>query len=515
MATHMFFERLTRSSRVWALIIVPTLTVGAIASGGALNQLMLIAGLQTLILLSLGRTSISLAPHERGGEASMQSRNEIEQRLAQTVRASDKGNQGAALVVLIDDADRLSSLHGRDVLSALHSSFANRLATVLREQDSYCLLETGGFGVALFPQRGLDLGSVLAVAQRIQTQLSQACEIDGVALRPTVSVGFCLSPRAATLNGMSLLSAAETAANKACQSGPLGLNSFSVVDFPAAMHSNRIATLADALETGQIHAHFQPQVRTATGQVSGLEALARWEHPDRGLISPAEFLPQIEAAGLSTKLAQRMLSDALGTLANLEKLGFSVPNVAINLSTDELRNPKLADEIAWELERHNLSPSRLTLEILETVVSHSDEDTAVKTIARLSAMGCGIDLDDFGTGHASIAHIRRFAVERIKIDRSFVTHLTQDIDQQRMVAAIMSMADQLDLATLAEGVESAEEQVMLAQMGCDHLQGFAIARPMPPQDLPQWLNAHNTALAQGEPWCEEPIATSRVAGQAT
>lgn len=510
-----YAEWITRSSHLWALLIIPTLTVATIASGGAMNHLILIAGLQTLVLLTLRSPSIRLAPSEHDGRPSRQSRRDVEHRLAQTTQPSDPKVQGAALVILTDDAERLASLHGQTVIDALNALFEQKLAGALREQDCYCLLDSGGFGVALFPQRGLDLGSVLAVSQRIQAQLSQACEIEGVAFRPTVSVGFCLSPRAATLNGLSLLSAAEAAANKARQNGPLGLNSYSVVDFPAAICGDRIAALTRALDNGEIHAFFQPQVRTDTGEVSGLEALVRWHHPDHGMLSPAEFLPQIEAAGLSAKLAQRMLSDALETLARLDGLGFNVPSVAINLSTEELRNPKLADEIAWELDRRNLDPGRLTLEILETVVSHTDEDVAVRTIARLAAMGCGIDLDDFGTGHASIAHIRRFAVGRIKIDRSFVTHLATDKDQQRMVAAIISMAEQLDLLTLAEGVESADEQVMLAQMGCNHLQGFAIARPMPPQDLPQWLKAHNSALALGEPWCDDPASHSPIAIEAS
>jgi EAL domain-containing protein (putative c-di-GMP-specific phosphodiesterase class I) len=323
---------------------------------------------------------------------------------------------------------------------------------------------------------------------------------------PSVSIGFCLSARAASLNGLTMLDAATRAAVKAAQSGPGGLNSYSVVDFPAALPGSRVDELRAALGNGQIRAYFQPQIRTTTGQVTGLEALARWDHPERGLISPGEFLPLIEAAGLSPKLADRMLGDALETLAKLDEQGLAVPSVSVNLSADELRNPRLPDEIAWALDRADIDPARLTVEILETVVAETDDDVAVGSIARLAGMGCGIDLDDFGTGHASITNIRRFGVGRLKIDRSFVTALHKDEDQRRMVAAILSMAQHLGLDTLAEGVECAEEQVTLAQMGCGHLQGFAIARPMPADDLPGWLRAHDEALAHGEPRCEDPAA---------
>ncbi len=411
----------------------------------------------------------------------------------------------AALVACLDDTDRLTAQHGDRFMRALSEDLAQRLGSVLRAQDSYCIIDTAQFGVAFFPQRSMDLGGVLAVAQRIQGRLALPFRFEGVAIWPSVSIGFCLSQRAAALNGIGMLEAAEQAARKAQTAGPGGLRSYSVTDFPAAMSTDHISSLKNALETGEICAFFQPQVRTTTGQVSGLEALARWNHPERGLISPGEFLPQIEAAGLSPKLADCMLKDSMTILTTLEAAGQHIPTVSVNMSVEELRSPRLADQIAWDLDRFDLTPDRLTLEILETVVADSDDDIAVRNIARLASMGCGIDLDDFGTGHASIANIRRFAVGRIKIDRSFVTRMHEDDDQRRMVAAILSMAEQLELGTVAEGVECAEEQIMLAQMGCDHLQGFAIARPMPAAHLADWLRAHEAALSCGEPWCEEPV----------
>jgi len=493
-------KRISAHRRRLAVFGVPVLTASALASGVSTSMLVGIIAAQVVMLY--WATDLVSTPFG-GSEAPREHVPQDRVRLENAFSSVAPGTHSAAIAIRLDDADRLLAQHGERFVKSLIDTMGAQLAHTLREQDAYCLLGNTGFGVALFPQRGIDISSVIVVAQRIQTRLSQAFRLEDVTHWPSVSIGFCLSQRAAALNGIGMLQAADQAAQKAQAAGPGNLRSYSVVDFPATITSDRVNALREALENGQIRAFFQPQVQTTTGQVSGLEALARWDHPQRGLIPPSEFIPQIEATGLSSKLAECMLRDAMKTLAALEAAGQKVPTVSVNLSAEELRNPRLADEIAWDLDRYDLAPERLTIEILETVVADSDDDIAVRNIARLAGMGCGIDLDDFGTGHASIANIRRFAVSRVKIDRSFVTRMHEDRDQQRMVAAILSMSQQLELETVAEGVECAEEQVMLAQMGCNHLQGFAIARPMPSENLGEWLRAHETALSCGEPWCED------------
>ena len=189
-----------------------------------------------------------------------------------------------------------------------------------------------------------------------------------------------------------------------------------------------------------------------------------------------------------------MLFQTLNAMRAWDRAGYHVPAVAVNFCKEELRNPKLVEKLCWELDRFELAPERLTIEILETVVAETENDMVVRNIAALAEIGCGIDLDDFGTGHASITSIRRFAVNRIKIDRSFVTRLDSDAGQQRMVTAILSMAEQLGLQTLAEGVETLAEHAMLAQLGCSHVQGFVIARPMPFQDTIGWREHHRMKL---------------------
>jgi diguanylate cyclase len=287
-----------------------------------------------------------------------------------------------------------------------------------------------------------------------------------------------------------MLTAAGLAADEAAAHGPGAIRAFTPdVARRQADRSLLRDELERALDEGAIRPHFQPQISTDTGEVTGFEALARWHHADRGVIGPCEFLPGIEAAGLAERLGEVMLFHALNALVKWDRAGLRVPAVGVNFSGMELRNPRLAEKLQWELDRFDLTPDRISVEILETVVAETDNDIIVRNIAGLAAMGCGIDLDDFGTGNASIGSIRRFTVRRIKIDRSFVTRVDEDREQQKMIAALVSLADRLGLETVAEGVESGAEHAMLAQLGCAHVQGFGIARPMPFEETEAWMRA--------------------------
>lgn len=498
------------------------LRIGVLATAGILSGLaqvqapawifVVLVGVAFVGVLTLPlSTTVALPAAPPAKKCVLQDRSAVLSVLATPAPDHNGSGPGAvALALRVDDRDRLQESHGPGGMAQIMQALADRLGLCLRERDAFCALPGVGFGVALAPGAGFDLSSVLGVIQRIQRKLGEPLNIGETRVWLSVSVGFCISPRAASLSQVDMLTAAESAAVKAQRQGANGVSSYSVVDFPGALNAPAIDTLKDALTSGEIVPFFQPQIHTATGRVSGVEALARWQHPTRGLVSPAEFLPAIEAAGLSPLLAQSMLRASLKMLSALDDAGLCVPTVAVNLNGADLRNPRLSDEIAWELDHLDLSPDRLVLEILEDVVADSDDDIAVRTVARLAGMGCGIDLDDFGTGHASLANIRRFAVARLKIDRSFVTQLDKDDQQRRLVSAILSMAEQLELSTLAEGVETAAEQVLLAQMGCEHLQGFSIARPMPAQDLADWLRGYNATLEDGEPDVDSGAAVALV-----
>ena len=399
------------------------------------------------------------------------------------------------LVVQFDDASVILDRHGRAAQAEVLLRSAERICAALRGGDTVARLEGGGFAIALAPVRWLDLEAMVQLATRLQSALADPISLDAARLYVTASIGFCLGARAPDGTGASLLDAAQTAADEALRNGPSSIRAFALG--MARKRADRDAfreVLEVALDEGQIRPHFQPQISTDTGALSGFEALARWHHPERGLIMPAEFLPAVDEAGLSERMGEVILFHALAALVRWDKAGLRVPTVGVNFGASELRNPKLAEKLKWELDRFNLTPDRLSVEILETVVAETDNDVIVHNIAALARLGCGIDLDDFGTGHASITSIRRFAVRRIKIDRSFVTKVDEDREQQKVISAVLSLAERLGLETLAEGVETQAELSMLGQLGCGHVQGYGIARPMPFEDTADWIARHRAQV---------------------
>ena len=257
--------------------------------------------------------------------------------------------------------------------------------------------------------------------------------------------------------------------------------------------------IGEALEAGQIVAWYQPQVSTDTGVISGFEALARRAHPSRGLVSPGSFIDLARRAGLAQRLSEVILTHSLSALRAWDKAGLDIPNVAVNFGSDDLRNPRIVEYLRWELDRHDISPRRLSIEVLEDVIAERHDDIIARNLRALADLGCGIELDDFGTGYTSILNIRRFSVSRIKIDRKLVARIDMDSDQRDLVAALLAMAERLKIATLGEGVETAAEHALLGQMGCDHVQGFALARPMPLGDTFTWILSPRATVADASP----------------
>lgn len=470
------------------LLSGPLLSLSAFWLGG---ERALVAAVLVLSLAAVAAASVRRLPDAAGDPADPGMRRlflaELDQAL---LRAEAEGKGTGCIVLQFDDAATLLNRHGRAAQTEVIRRIGERLIDTLRPGDRVLRLEGGGFAVALSPARRMDLETMVQLAARLQGVAAEPVAAGGVRYLVTCSAGFCLGARAPG-GGASLLDAAQIAADEALRHGPGALRAFS--PDMARKHADRDARRADlevALDTGQICAWFQPQVSADTGALTGFEALARWNHPDRGLIGPGDFLPDIAEAGLSERLSEVMLFNALVALTRWDKAGFKVPGVGVNFSTDELRNPRLADKLRWELDRFDLRPDRLSVEVLETVVATHDEDVIVRNISALGRMGCRIDLDDFGTGHTSITNIRRLAVHRLKIDRSFVTRIDQDREQQRIITAILSMADRLGVDTLAEGVETGAELAMLAQLGCGHVQGFWIGRPMSFEATSDWLTKH-------------------------
>ena len=452
----------------------------------------LIVGVLLLSLLAVAASSVLMRPAE-GTVAATCSRAQFLADLDRFLMASDVGGQGTGCIVLqFDDTATLLDRHGRATQTDVIRRIADRLSGALRAGDSILPLDGGGYAVALAPSRRMDLETVVQIASRLQASAAEPIAIGERRFLLSCSAGLCLGSRIGRPTAAALLDAAQVAADEARRNGPGALRAYA--PGMARKHADRDAHRAElevALDEGQIRAWFQPQISADSGEITGFEALARWHHPDRGLMAPQDFLPGIAEAGLSERLSEVMLFNTLVAIARWDKAGLRVPSVGVNFSADELRNPRLADKLKWELDRFDLSPDRLSIEVLETVMTTGDADVAVRNITALARLGCRIDLDDFGTGHTSIANIRRFTVHRLKIDRSFIARIDEDREQQRIVAAVLSMAERLGLDTLAEGVETSGEYTLLAQLGCGHVQGFGIARPMPFEQTMDWIVAHN------------------------
>ncbi len=400
----------------------------------------------------------------------------------------NKTAQQVCLMLKVDNTSQLRARYGHVGADKIMREVANRLRETLRPEDLVTSLAYGRYGLVLHGGSRMDLEALISLSGRIQSIIGEPYSIDQARILITSCIGFCLPSRAPSQSAEAYSGAAENALEAAQQSGPGSVRAYTASMYRKQSPSGFVGEeVLKALDEGQIVAWFQPQISTDTGEITGFEALARWQHPERGQIAPGAFLPAIGNAGLFERLGEVMLFSALTAIRDWDRAGLNVPSVSVNLSADELRNPNLFDKIRWELDRFELAPERLTLEILENVIADSEDDTATRNIASLSKLGCRIDLDDFGTGHASITNIRRFDVHRIKIDRSFVTHVDTDRDQQSMVAAILTMAERLGVGTVGEGIENIGEHAMMAQLGCRHVQGYWIGKPMSFEKTATWI----------------------------
>ncbi len=480
-----------------ALAFIPAISLGSFWIGG--EALLLGVALILPALISILRTEPSATKDfPRDGLTGLMLRDGLENLLDINLNiARETGKNTAALVMQLDDFDEFTDRHGHKASDDIRKQVGLRLKDSMRDIDEVARLNRGAYAVAVAPSPRMDLEAMIQISGRLQKTISEPYLIDNSTVYLTGSVGFCLGNRSPEPNGPALLDAAELALKDAQHNGHGAIRAFSSdMQVKAKAHHALTEDVVTALENGEIRPWFQPQVSTDTGKVTGFEALARWYHPKRGMISPMDFLPAVEQADQFERLSEVMLYQSMVALKKWEGLGFVVPQIGVNFASDELRNPKLVDKIRWELDRFDLAPERLAVEILETVVEDTKNDIITRNIAGLAQLGCSIDLDDFGTGHASISNIRRFAVGRIKIDRSFVIKVDKDSDQQRMVSAVITMAEQLGLGTLAEGVETAGEHAMLAQLGCGHVQGYGLGRPMPFEDTLEWMRQHNAKLGK-------------------
>lgn len=484
-----------------ALAFLPALALAAFWLGG--EPLLIFAALALpLIFLVTGiGTRTTVPPMTVIGDVDIVNAGMAGQMAETTLKyARETSLSTACIMVEVQGLSRISERVGESAADALRDLTLTRLRNMIRSDDRAVRLGDARYMILLGPSLRLDLETLLQLVTRLQSGVEEPTSIDSVNHYLSACIGFCTSPRLPdSASGEDMIEAAQIALSEALSNGPSAIRAWS--DNMRAAHVAQKSLLKDvekALLNGQIQPWFQPQICTSTGRISGVEALARWIHPERGIVAPGQFLRCLEDSHKMDRLCEVILQHSLTALRSWDQAGLDIPRVSVNFSNTELRDPKLVSRIQWELDRFGLTAQRLGIEVLETVIAGAPDGIVARNIVALGKLGCHIDLDDFGTGHASINALRRFKVHRLKIDRSFVTRVDRDEEQRRMLAAVLGLADRLGLETLAEGVESVGEHALLSQLGCDHVQGFGIARPMPGAQMVDWARAHTAKIADAQ-----------------
>ncbi len=396
-----------------------------------------------------------------------------------------------AVAVLFLDLDRFKVVNdslGHEVGDQFLVQVGARLRRCLRARD--VLARFGGDEFTILLRHVQDAGEVTAVAERLGAALQAPIVVDGRELTTTASIGIVLhAPDGASAE--TILRDADIAMYIAKARGP---GRYAVFDpgmsTAAVVRLELEQDLRRALERGELRLRYQPKVELKTGRVAGFEALVRWEHPERGLVPAAEFIPLAEETGLIMPLGRWVLEEACEQArAWREGAGVQpVPLMCVNLSAAEFGHPTLTEDVAAILDRHALPPGSLELEITESVVM-ADAAAATTTLQRLKNLGVGLAIDDFGTGYSSLAYLKRFPVDILKIDRAFVVGLGRDPRDTALVGAMVTLARALGLGVVAEGVETADQAARLRDLGCDLGQGYHFARPLPPDEAWALLGA--------------------------
>ncbi len=249
------------------------------------------------------------------------------------------------------------------------------------------------------------------------------------------------------------------------------------------------AHIREGLETGQFEPFFQPQIEGRSGKIVGLESLARWHHPTRGLLTPFHFLDAAMDGGLLDQLDAQLVEKTFTAARGWLDSGLDIPQVSINVTAARLLEVDLVDTLCFAADKAGLDPTMIAVEILESAMIDNSSRQMIENIQNLSDAGFRVELDDFGTGHASISNLRNFKVDRIKIDRSFVKDVHLYSELAKITSAMIGLAHSLRVDALAEGVETPEERLVLNALGCDHIQGFGVSRPMPGGEIPSWIHS--------------------------
>jgi len=406
-------------------------------------------------------------------------------RLKQSL-AQAKRNQWIVGVMFID-VDRFKNVNdtmGHVVGDRLLQQISERLKGTVRAGDTVGRLGGDEFAVVLSNLVSAQDASV--VAQKMMACFKEPFRLESTEVYVTASIGITLYPDDSTEQDI-LIRNADAAMYKAKE---IGRDSYQF--YTPEMNTRALAVLGmensmrRALDRGEYLLHYQPKVGIANGEITGLEALIRWRHPERGLVSPGEFMPVLEETGLIVPVGQWVLNAVCEQIKAWESAGVQPVPVAVNLSARQFTSKDLGETIKRTLEEHQIDPGLIELEITESSLMVNTEE-AVRTLEYLSGLGVSLSIDDFGTGYSSLSYLKRFPLDSLKIDRSFIRDVTTDGDDATITRAVISMAHSLGLKVVAEGVENERQLAFLTEYGCDQIQGYFFTRPLPADDCGVWL----------------------------
>lgn len=411
---------------------------------------------------------------------------------------------GVGCAVLHVEIDRLSGVndaYGRSQGDAVLADITQRIRVCIRNSDMAAANQTvdaqdvvARLGDHAFSILLADLDSqerASQVAQRLLAAVAQPIVVDAQPLVLSASIGIAMFPGdAQDLTGLTRC--AEQAARAARDAGGAQYKFFDEALNARARDRVVLETeLRQAIQTGQLCLYYQPKVDVDSNRIVGAEALVRWQHPERGLILPGRFIPLAEESGLIAPLTDWVLNAACGTLRHWADAGLRLLPLSVNMPASSLADARLLDQLNELMQRYDLSPSCLMLELTETMLMR-DVATAIDVLDRLRAMGFGLSLDDFGTGYSSLSYLKRLPVSELKIDRAFVIDVARGGRNGALAAAVITLGSELGLQVVAEGVETTEQSEFLLGRGCTLQQGYLFSRPVPQAEFEQMLEVGTT-----------------------
>lgn len=411
-------------------------------------------------------------------------RNALQSRLAAAIDRVEASKESLALLCVdIDRFKEANDLHGHEAGDALLVEVARRLRSAVSAPSFAARLGADEF-IVVQVAGGDQPGAAAELAGQILDRLREPIDAAGQVVHAAGSIGISLFPHDGR-TGEALLANADMALFRA-KDGGRGAYRFFKREMDETIRERRtvVRELRHAIEADQLELYYQPQARTSDGQVCGFEALVRWNHPERGLVSPGAFIPLAEESGLVVPLGEWALRRACAEAAGWER----PLRVAVNLSPLQLHQPTLAAMVEAALEDARLDAGRLEMEVTESALFH-DYKRALDNLWALKNLGVRIAMDDFGTGFSSLSTLQSFPFDKIKIDKSFVENIDADGRSKVIVRAILGLGRSLDIPVVAEGVETAEQIAFLRGESCSELQGYAIGKPVPAADIRGWTTA--------------------------